>query len=160
MDYLWTPWRYQYLSATEKPDGCIFCIAGQGTDDRQHLVVHRAAHNFIILNRFPYTNGHLMIVPYQHAPSLLELPEETLHELMVLARATEQRLRAIYRPDGLNLGINIGAAAGAGIAGHLHLHALPRWMGDANFMTSVGETRVLPETLETTWERLTAAFRG
>ena len=160
MDYLWTPWRYQYLAATEKPEGCIFCVAGRDCEDRCHLVVHRAVHNFIILNRFPYTNGHLMIVPYQHAPSLGDLPEETATELMSLARAAERHLRQLYKPDGLNLGMNLGASAGAGIAGHLHLHVLPRWTGDANFMTVVGETRVLPETLETTWERLSAAFAG
>ena len=160
MDYLWTPWRYQYLTAGAMRDTCVFCTAGQEADDRQHLVVHRAAHNFVILNRYPYTNGHLMIVPYQHAASMAELPDETLAELMTLVRASEGHLRALYRPDGLNFGINIGSAAGAGIAGHLHLHGLPRWIGDANFMTAIGETRVLPETLETTWERLSAAFRG
>ena len=101
-----------------------------------------------------------MVVPYQHAATLGEVPGEALAELMLLARTAEGHLRALYKPDGLNLGINLGAAAGAGIAGHLHLHALPRWTGDANFMTVVGETRVLPETLETTWERLTTAFRG
>jgi ATP adenylyltransferase len=160
MDYLWTPWRYQSLSASPRPDGCIFCNAAADADDRKHLIVRRATHNFVILNRYPYTNGHLMVVPYQHAATLGEVPEEALSELMLLARAAEGRLRALYKPDGLNLGINLGEAAGAGIAGHLHLHALPRWTGDANFMTVVGETRVLPETLETTWERLSAAFRG
>jgi len=160
MDYLWTPWRYQYLAAGGKPDGCIFCSAAGDSDDRKHLIVHRAVHNFVILNRYPYTNGHIMLVPYQHAATLGEVPEEALAEMMSLARAAEGHLRALYRPDGLNLGINIGASAGAGIAGHLHLHALPRWAGDANFMTVVGETRVLPETLETTWERLAAAFRA
>jgi ATP adenylyltransferase len=160
MDYLWTPWRYQYLSAAGKPDGCIFCAASRDSDDRKHLIVHRAVYNFIILNRYPYTNGHLMVVPYQHAASLGEVAEQALTEMMTLARTAEGHLRALYKPDGLNLGINIGSAAGAGIAGHLHLHALPRWSGDANFMTVVGETRVLPETLETTWERLSKAFRG
>jgi ATP adenylyltransferase len=157
MDYLWTPWRYQYLTgATGKPDACIFCIAARDHDDRRDLVVHRAAHNFVILNRYPYTNGHLMVVPYQHAASLVEIPDEALAEMMLLARASERHLRALYRPDGLNMGLNLGASAGAGIAGHLHLHALPRWVGDSNFMTVVGETRVLPETLEMTWERLSS----
>jgi ATP adenylyltransferase len=156
MDYLWTPWRYQYLTAAGKPDGCIFCAAAADSDDRGHLVIHRAARNFLILNRFPYTNGHLMIVPYQHAASLGELPAETLAEMMLLAQTTERNLRAVYKPDGLNMGLNLGASAGAGIAGHVHLHALPRWMGDANFMTVVGETRVLPEDLDVTWQRLSA----
>ena len=160
MDYLWTPWRFQYLTAGGKPEGCIFCQAAREGDDRGHLVVHRAARNYIILNRFPYTCGHLMVVPYQHAATLAELDGETLAEMMLLAQAAERHLRALYRPDGLNFGINLGSSAGAGIAGHLHLHGLPRWTGDANFMTVVGETRVLPEDLETTWERLTAAFRG
>jgi ATP adenylyltransferase len=154
MDYLWTPWRYQYLVASGKPDGCIFCTAASDQDDRRHLVVHRAAYNFLILNRYPYTNGHVMIVPYQHAASLQQLPPETLSEMMLMAQSAERNLRAVYRPDGLNMGLNLGASAGAGIAGHLHLHALPRWMGDSNFMTVVGETRVLPEDLEVTWDRL------
>jgi ATP adenylyltransferase len=156
MDYLWTPWRYQYLVASGKPDGCIFCAAAADTDDRRHLIVHRATHNFVILNRYPYTNGHLMVVPYQHSATLQDLPAETLNEMMLLAQTAERNLRAVYKPDGLNLGLNLGASAGAGIAGHLHLHALPRWMGDSNFMTVVGETRVLPETLDVTWERLHA----
>jgi ATP adenylyltransferase len=160
MDYLWTPWRFQYLAAGGRPDGCIFCTAAQEVDDRRHLVVHRAARNYVILNRFPYTSGHLMVVPYQHTATLAEVEDETLAELMGLAKAAERHLRALYRPDGLNFGMNIGSSAGAGIAGHLHLHGLPRWTGDANFMTVVGETRVLPEELETTWERLSAAFRG
>jgi ATP adenylyltransferase len=160
MDYLWTPWRYQYLATGGRQDGCVFCAAAAESDDRLHLVVHRAQRNFIILNRFPYTNGHLMVVPYQHASTLQDIEEETLSEMMSLAKASERHLRAIYRPDGLNLWLNIGSSAGAGIAGHLHLHALPRWTGDANFMTVVGETRVLPETLDVTWERLRGAFGG
>jgi ATP adenylyltransferase len=160
MDYLWTPWRYQYLAGQGKQEGCVFCNAARESDDRKTLVVYRAAHNFVILNRFPYTSGHLMVVPYQHAASMQELETDALCEMMVLARRAEGHLRSIYRPDGLNFGMNLGASAGAGIAGHLHLHGLPRWMGDANFMTVVAETRVLPETLERTWERLTEAFRS
>jgi len=159
MDYLWTPWRYQYLVGAGKQDGCVFCAAARDTDDRTTLIVHRAERNFVILNRFPYTSGHLMIVPFEHASSLQALDVETVAEMMKLARTAEGHLRTLYRPDGLNFGINLGAAAGAGIAGHLHLHGLPRWMGDANFMTVVGETRILPETLEITWERLRDAFR-
>jgi ATP adenylyltransferase len=123
-------------------------------------VVHRAVHNYVILNRFPYTCGHLLIVPYRHVATLAEVEDAGLAELMLLAKAAERHLRALYRPDGLNFGMNLGESAGAGIAGHLHLHGLPRWTGDANFMTVLGETRVLPEELETTWERLSAAFRG
>lgn len=159
MDYLWTPWRYQYVTAPGEKDRCIFCAAVQASDDRQALVVHRAKRNFVILNRYPYTIGHLMIVPYEHEPNLERLTDATLAELILLARDSEKHLTALYRPDGLNLGMNIGRSAGAGVADHFHLHALPRWTGDANFMTVVSETRVLPEDLATTWERLRAAFR-
>jgi ATP adenylyltransferase len=158
MDYLWTPWRYQYISTTRTDCECIFCAAARSGDDRASLVVYRGERNFVILNRYPYTSGHLMVVPYQHAPSLVDLPEPTVIELMLLARTAEAHLREVYRPEGLNIGINIGKSAGAGVAGHVHLHALPRWHGDVNFMTAVGETRVVPEDLETTWARLRDAF--
>ena len=157
MDYLWTPWRYQYVTTAGDAAGCVFCAAAAG-DDREQLIVYRGPRAFVILNRFPYTSGHIMIVPYQHAASMLELPEETLIEMTLLARTSERHLRDVYHPDGLNLGLNLGKSAGAGIAGHLHLHALPRWTGDTNFMTVVGETRVLPEDLAGTWERLRRAF--
>jgi ATP adenylyltransferase len=158
VDYLWTPWRYHYITAPEAPEGCVFCTAASSSDDRASFIVYRAKRNFIILNRYPYTNGHVMIVPYDHAASLESLDDETLMEMTRLARETEGHLRAIYNPDGLNIGMNLGKAAGAGIAGHLHLHMLPRWTGDTNFMTVTGETRVLPEDLPMTWERLRAAF--
>lgn len=161
MDYLWTPWRYQYVTRQGEPGPCIFCApAADPAHDKDHLVVYRGARNFIVLNRFPYTSGHVMVVPYEHRATLEDLPDETLVELIRLGRAAEKQLRAIYRPDGLNLGFNIGKSAGAGIAGHVHLHALPRWTGDTSFMTSVGETRVLPEDLEATWEKLCRAFQG
>ncbi len=162
MDYIWTPWRYQYLTTPQPPgrDRCIFCVAAADSADREHLVVHRGSQNFVILNRYPYTSGHLMVVPYQHAASLEELDAATLAEMMLLAQTSERLLRGLYRPDGLNLGINLGRSAGAGILGHLHMHALPRWMGDANFMTVIGETRLLPEDLDITWQRLSEAFAG
>jgi ATP adenylyltransferase len=160
MDYLWTPWRYQYItSAAGQPGECVFCAAGrQADDDRRSLVVHRAASNFVILNRFPYTSGHVMVVPYLHIATPEELPEETLMEMMRLTRDAVKHLRAVYRPEGLNLGMNVGQSAGAGIAGHVHMHVLPRWTGDTSFMTATSETRVLPEALDTTWEKLSAAF--
>jgi len=158
MDYLWTPWRYQYITTSGEQSQCVFCAAAASHDDRANLIVHRAAHNFVILNRFPYTSGHVMIVPYEHAATLETLPAETLTELISLARDCERHLRTVYSPDGINLGINIGKSAGAGIAGHLHMHVLPRWTGDTNFMTVVSETRVLPEDLDITWQRLRAAF--
>lgn len=126
--------------------------------DEERLIVCRRKHNFVVLNRFPYTTGHLMVVPYRHVAELAGLDEETASEMMALMQEAEQHLRAIYRPDGLNLGMNIGESAGAGIAGHVHMHVLPRWTGDANFMTTVGETRVLPEELPVTWRRLRDAF--
>jgi ATP adenylyltransferase len=126
--------------------------------DEETFIVHRAEHNFIVLNRFPYTNGHLMIVPYRHAADLAGISEEAAAELISLTRAAERHLRWIYHPDGLNLGMNIGESAGAGIAGHIHMHVLPRWTGDANFMTTVGQTRVLPEELSVSWRKLKEAF--
>jgi len=159
MDYLWTPWRYQYVTTSGDPGECVFCVAGRSTDDHAHLVVHRGAHNFVILNRFPYTSGHVMVVPYAHVANLDDLPGETSAEIMALSRECVRHLREIYHPEGLNLGMNLGKCAGAGIAGHLHMHVLPRWTGDTNFMTVTAETRVLPEILEATWERLKAAFQ-
>lgn len=159
MDYLWTPWRYQYVTGSGKSTECVFCSAALSTNDGESLIVHRAKHNFVILNRFPYTNGHVMVVPFEHASTLEGLPDETLAEMMRLARDTEKHLRALYRPDGLNVGLNIGRSAGAGIADHLHMHVLPRWFGDTNFMTVTAESRVLPEELPVTWERLRYAFK-
>ena len=159
MDYLWTPWRYQYITKSGDPGGCIFCDALQASNDREYLIVHRAERNFVILNRYPYTSGHVMVVPNAHVATLEALPDDALIELIQLARTSEKLLRAVYHPEGLNLGMNIGRSAGAGIAGHLHLHVLPRWHGDTNFMTVVAETRVVPESLEVTWEKLREAFR-
>jgi len=160
MDYLWTPWRYQYVTAAGAPGECVFCAAVKAPDDRAALVVHRAMRNLVLLNRFPYTSGHVMVIPYDHVATLEDVNEQTLEEMMLLARVTEKHLRAIYHPDGLNIGINIGRAAGAGIASHLHVHILPRWVGDTNFMTTIGETRVMPEDLQVTWEKLKAAFEA
>ncbi|HLZ12816.1 MAG TPA: HIT domain-containing protein [Candidatus Acidoferrum sp.] len=160
MDYIWTPWRYQYITSAisgEKPE-CIFCDAAKRTDDATTLVVYRGVSSFAILNRFPYTSGHLMIVPYQHTAEISGVDAATLTEMMHLAQRTESAFKSLYKPDGMNFGMNLGRAAGAGIAGHLHLHALPRWVGDASFMSVTGETRVLPEDLATTFERVRAAL--
>ncbi len=159
MDYLWTPWRSAYITGKRAAGECIFCLASRDpAQDPEHLVVHRAAHCFILLNRYPYTTGHLMIVPYAHVSKLSQTTPAASAEMMDLSRLCEHVLESVYRPDGINLGLNIGAAAGAGIAQHLHLHMLPRWSGDANFMTSVAHTRVLPESLEETYEKLHRAF--
>ena len=157
MDYLWTPWRYAYVSGTEKATGCIFCEAPK-EDDAKALIVHRGQSCFVILNAYPYTPGHVMIVPYTHIDELQKLPTQAAQEMMALSQRMETVLRNLYRPDGINLGMNIGKAAGAGIAGHIHMHVLPRWVADANFVSVVGETRVLPETLEVTWGKIRKAI--
>ena len=158
MDYLWTPWRYAYVTAAEKTTGCVFCDAVNAGDDAKVRIVHRGQHCFIILNTFPYTPGHVMIVPYAHLDELRKLPPEAAHEMMELSQRMETVLRELYRPDGINLGMNIGKAAGAGIAGHIHMHVLPRWVADANFVSVIGETRILPETLDVTWRRMRKAM--
>jgi len=185
VDYLWTPWRYAYVTGADRAtrqgipeelaayagdSGCVFCnmiaavehVTENGMPrekaERAALIVLRAEHNYICLNRYPYTSGHIMVVPYEHQSSLATLNAPAAREMMELARQAERALGRIYNPDGFNFGLNLGKAAGAGVAGHLHLHALPRWLGDTNFMTATGETRVLPEDLAITWERVRAAF--
>ncbi|MFN7997541.1 MAG: HIT domain-containing protein [Bryobacteraceae bacterium] len=158
MEHLWSPWRYQYVSTAEQATECIFCCLPAADHDRENLIVFRGRLNFVILNRYPYTSGHLMVVPYEHKATVDSVSEDALMEMILLARQAETHLRSIYRPDGLNMGINVGRAAGAGVAGHIHMHVLPRWVADANFMTSVGETRVLPEDLPVTYEKVSRAF--
>jgi ATP adenylyltransferase len=158
MDYLWTPWRYRYMADASKDDRCIFCEALEKNDDAQTLIVLRAEKCFVILNRYPYTSGHSMIVPYAHVGDLVAADPDALAEMMRLAQRVETALARMYQPQGFNIGMNLGRAAGAGITGHLHLHILPRWAGDANFMTVVGETRVEPEELSTTYERMRQAL--
>lgn len=160
MDRLWSPWRFRYISKASPDDACIFCAKPAEQNDAENYIVHRGRRNFVILNAFPYTNGHLMIAPYGHVGTLEGADPETLAEMMILTREAERHLRAVYKPHGVNLGMNIGEAAGAGIAGHIHMHVLPRWLGDANFMSVIAETRVLPEDLSTTYARLRSAFQG
>jgi ATP adenylyltransferase len=163
MDYLWTPWRYAYITDAAKSDGrsgqCIFCELPK-LPAAEAKIVYRGKHCFIILNSFPYTSGHVMVVPLAHLDELQKLPEPAAREMISLSQQAERVLRQVYSPDGINLGMNIGRAAGAGVAGHIHMHVLPRWIGDTNFMTVTGESRVLPEALEATYERLSTAFRG
>ena len=160
MDYLWTPWRYAYMkqAAGEPAPECIFCDALAKNRDEETLIVRRAKHSFVILNRYPYTSGHVMIVPYSHVADLAGCSAEALAEIMHLAQQVERALHSLYKPHGMNLGMNLGRAAGAGVAGHVHLHALPRWFGDTNFMTVSGETRVHPEELSVTYSRLKSAL--
>lgn len=160
MDLLWTPWRYKYISGARESSGCIFCDKPAQGDDEQNYIVFRGALNFVMLNAFPYTSGHVMIAPYEHVATPELTSDETLAEMMLLTRRSIACLRASYRPDGLNLGMNIGASAGAGVADHIHMHVLPRWIGDANFMTSIAETRVIPEDLGETYRKLRQAFAG
>lgn len=185
MDYLWSPWRFAYVTSADGPARrgvpkaleawpgdleCVFCNLIGATDhaiangmdpakaEGAGGLVLRAEHCFICLNAFPYTSGHVMIVPYAHLDRLASLPAAAAHEMIDLAQRTEQALDRIYSPHGFNFGMNIGQAAGAGVAGHIHLHAMPRWVGDTSFMTTVAEARTLPEDLETTWRRLREAF--
>jgi ATP adenylyltransferase len=185
MDLLWTPWRYRYvtsadnsvragvpanLNAWQGDTGCVFCNMLAAVDyaiatgapanaaEAAAGIVHSGEDCFVCLNAFPYTSGHVMVIPYLHEASLADLPPTTAHEMMDLAQTTERVLGKLYKPHGVNFGMNLGQAAGAGVAGHLHLHALPRWVGDTNFMTTIAETRILPEDLEITCRRMRAAF--
>lgn len=158
MEVLWSPWRMNYIQENEKPNGCVFCTAAGMEDSPENLVVHRGKLAFAILNRYPYTTGHLMVVPYAHQPSIELLDAETRAEMMELVTQALTVLRAVYEPQAFNVGINIGEAAGAGVAAHVHMHILPRWSGDTNFMTTVAGTRVLPEALSETYQRLQKAW--
>ena len=162
MDVLFSPWRYEYLTSGEKsPESfCVFCdlLAEDERTDAEKLIVHRACHNYIVLNKFPYISGHLLIVPFSHVSDLDRADKETTDELMDLTKRCQTVLRAAYNPQGFNLGMNLGKAAGAGVAGHIHLHIMPRWFGDTNFTTTVGETRVIPEDLTTTYRKLRDKF--
>lgn len=188
MDYLWTPWRYAYITRSDpqartgvppelsawpaaEDKHCVFCNMIAAADyaiahgmqpeiaERSIHLVHRGRYCFIGLNAYPYSTGHVLITPYQHVDSLSLLPTDAAYEMMELTQRIETVLHRVYRPDGVNLGMNLGEAAGAGVAGHIHLHALPRWVGDTNFMTVTAETRVLPEALDVTWSKLREAFK-
>jgi ATP adenylyltransferase len=159
--HLNAPWRMEYIEQAERVQGCIFCAKPcEGEDcDRKNYIVHRGTHCFIILNAFPYNSGHLMVIPYQHTADLAALPPEAYLEMMRLAAFAVDALTRVMCPDGYNLGMNLGRAGGAGIAEHLHLHVVPRWVGDTNFMTTVAEARVLPESLERTWDKVREVFQ-
>lgn len=165
MDRLWSPWRYEYIKGEtgEKNDGesCVFCRIyneGDKAEDEHNFVLHRADYSYVVLNIYPYTSGHLLVVPHSHTADLDAAPKYTSDEMMDLTKDCQTILREIYNPNGFNIGINQGRSAGAGVAGHLHLHILPRWHGDANFMTTVAETRVLPEELVATYSKLREKF--
>lgn len=160
-DHLYTPWRYGYLSGDrKKPEvDCIFC-AKVNADDEAELVVYRSTYVYVTLNLYPYNNGHLMVVPYAHVPSTEQLPPEALTDLMLTTNAALATLRRVYKPQAFNVGANLGEAAGAGVAGHFHLHIVPRWAGDTNFMSVVGSTRIIPDELVETWRKLREAWQA
>ena len=159
MESLFTPWRYPYVTGHEE-EGCVLCrvAATEEEQDESVFILHRARHHFVVLNIYPYTSGHLMIVPYQHHARLSDLSPAALAEMAALAARAEQVLEEVYRPEGINMGLNLGRCAGAGIIDHLHLHALPRWCGDTSFMTVTGGARVLPEELSQSWQKLYGRF--
>jgi ATP adenylyltransferase len=158
MKYIWSPWRMAYIQRQKEEEGCVFCEAQGMPDGPGNLILHRGQQAFVILNRYPYTSGHLMVVPYKHEASLGGLDADIRGELLELANRITKMLAKEYQAQGFNVGINIGEAAGAGITEHIHLHVVPRWSGDTNFMSSLGETRVLPETLEDTYQRMKKAW--
>jgi ATP adenylyltransferase len=160
MDHIWSPWRYRYITEAPRAQSCIFCERPAANNDEESLIVHRGGRNYIILNRYPYTSGHLMVVPYEHVARIQDAAPETLTEMMLLTSRAAAAIEGVYRPEGMNAGMNLGQCAGAGVAGHIHMHLLPRWTGDSSFMTTVGETRVLPEDLADTYRKLATAFRG
>lgn len=159
MEHLWSPWRMTYIENSNPIDECIFCKALSMDDGVNNLILHRGQFAFIMLNRYPYTSGHLMVVPNQHLANLWELDVQTRSEIMELTSQSIQVLRAEYHMEGVNLGMNVGEVAGAGIADHIHMHIVPRWKGDTNFMSTTAQTRVLPESLEETLERLSRTWR-
>jgi ATP adenylyltransferase len=157
MERLWAPWRMAYLEVTP-PAGCLFCTKPSETDDAAALILLRGTHAFIMLNAFPYNNGHLMIAPYRHTAEVESLTPDESREIMALWQRSLGILKRAYAPDGFNVGMNLGRVAGAGIADHLHLHIVPRWNGDTNFMPVVADTKVLPDSLQNTYTRLRAAI--
>jgi ATP adenylyltransferase len=151
LEIIWTPWRYEYVNSVDEREGCIFCDKSKEENDRENLVVFRGERCFAILNLFPYTTGHIMIAPYEHTDTIENLDTETLAEMMVVTQSSMREIRDAFGPEGFNLGINISRVAGAGIKDHVHLHLVPRWAGDNNFMAVIADTRVLPRTLDDVW---------
>ena len=155
MEQLWAPWRMGYISQPDKEEGgCFLCHAAMSGQDRERHVLWRGAHTFCVLNRWPYNNGHLMVAPLEHKPDLAGMSDEELLEQVQMLRRCRQRLGRLLRPGGFNIGLNLGEAAGAGLAGHLHWHIVPRWNGDTNFMPALADTKVIPQSLDCLWELL------
>ena len=160
MERIWAPWRLQYIENADAVEGCIFCVFPAEQRDAERFILLRGERAFVILNAYPYSNGHLMVTPYQHTANLDELDDATMLELMTLTRRAVNLLKAAFRPDGFNIGVNMGRVAGAGIADHVHIHVVPRWNGDTNFMGVVGDTRVIPASLEEVYSRLKEQMGG
>ena len=158
MKQLWCPWRLEYILGP-KPDACVFCLPEGTEEDEERLVVYRGTWNFVILNKFPYNNGHIMVTPYRHVKDLDELEQAEAHELMDLLQLSSRALKAFCNPNGINIGLNMGQAAGAGIAEHLHFHLVPRWVGDSSFIAVMDEVRIVPQHLSKTYEGLLAVFK-
>jgi ATP adenylyltransferase len=159
MNHIWSPWRMEYIENNTKEEGCIFCIAQAKEDSAENLIAQRRERAYVILNRYPYTSGHLMVVPFEHKATLEELDPLTRAEMMELTTLCMTVLRNVYNPQAFNMGANIGEAAGAGVKEHVHIHIVPRWQGDTNFISTLGEIRVLPELLEDTYERVKEGFQ-
>lgn len=157
MERLWAPWRLEYIVA-ERVEGCIFCVFPQQDDDRKNHILYRGKHAYVIMNAFPYSNAHLLVPPYRHVADLSELTDDENLEIMQLTQKCIKAIRDVCNPDGFNIGINQGTAAGAGIADHIHLHVVPRWNGDTNFMPVFADVKVIPESLDKTYLKLKAAF--
>jgi ATP adenylyltransferase len=158
MDHLWSPWRMKYMEQNNQKSQCIFCDAIHADQDDEKLVVFRGKCNFVMLNRFPYTSGHVMVIPYLHKPYFEDLDDPAQLELLRLITTSTQVIRKVYRPDGFNIGANIGTGSGAGVQGHIHFHVVPRWGGDSNFMTTISDTRVIPEDLSETLRKFREAW--
>ena len=155
---IWAPWRLRYVSNARKQDDCVFCVKPDEGDDREALIVHRGPRCFVILNLYPYTSGHLMVAPYDHVGRLQDIEPDVTAEMMDLAQQAIRRMEDVYRPEGFNLGVNQGKVAGAGVEGHIHLHVVPRWAGDNNYMPVIADTRVMPQSLEESYDALQGGF--
>ena len=157
-DRIWAPWRLEYVKDADRGEECIFCSKPQAGDDSGALIVHRGELAYVILNLFPYTNGHLMVAPFEHVGRLQDVDAETLAEMLELAKRAMERIEEVYAPQGFNMGFNQGRVAGAGVEGHIHMHVVPRWAGDTNYMSVIADARVMPQSLEDSYEALRAGF--
>ena len=159
MKRIWAPWRMEYI-ANDKSDGCVLCVSSEQENDRGKLILHRSGYSYVMMNRYPYTNGHLMIAPYRHTADMNELSDDEMLDLFTTLRLCRNVLQKIATPQGFNVGINLGKAAGAGVNEHMHIHIVPRWNGDTNFMTVISDIRIMPENLLGTYDKLLPGFNG